>query len=160
MIDTYDYDEYVQKFDQIWKISRDELEKALPNHLLYKLDDYHAFELPEPHLKSKGPLSFLLFSYYSICQLSNPFSRKGLLNARDFHIIRQLGNVSTNQPGRNRFIYNYVVAGEALGESPNDRFDPALYLANNPDLAGLNMGLYAHFLMYAKLDRRNIEGLE
>jgi len=51
-------------------------------------------------------------------------------------------------------VEHYVQTGESKGALPRKDFDPAYYLANNPDVASRGYNLFWHYLTYGKAEGR------
>ncbi|MCK8078690.1 glycosyltransferase [Vibrio sp. 1CM2L] len=160
LISNNDYNDYVNKFNPIWKFSEEHLKQVMPEELHYKLSDYEPLGMP---VLKPGPnfiLSGVIMLMLCIFNLKFLSKKNFAIKLRDFHIIRRLGVVNTNGKLRNQVIFDYIMNGEKNGEVINSKFEAKKYLEMNPSLSKMNMGLYSHFLFYGRPQKRNCEGLE
>ena len=169
LIDHYDYDEFMNKFGNMYGYSLDDIKEIVPPVFHDRLEGWTKPIEKQPKPKKmkfgyKLVFSSFLFLALCICKFKFLHYRNFLLKLRDFHLIYYLGEVNylNKSKGIRRWlrIFDYVIEVEKSGNKINDKFDAAKYLRLNPDLAFMNMGLYYHFLFYAGSQQRNIEGMK
>ena len=163
----YDYDQFMTKFGNINNYTVSDIKEIIPPVFHNRLEGWTKPALiysTKRIFDFKLVVSAALFLALCICKFKFLHYRNFLLKLRDFHLIYYLGEVNylNKSKGIRRWlrIFDYVIEGEKLGDKINDKFDAAKYLKQNPDLVFMNMGLYPHFLFYAKYQKRNIKGME
>lgn len=56
---------------------------------------------------------------------------------------------------RNAAIIHYIIVGEKINLDPCLKFSRFRYLCNNPDLHGMKMMPFSHFILYADKENRH-----
>ncbi len=106
---------------------------------------------------------FFILSIGTICRESISFITL-LVKYRDFRIISSDSLFDINYYAslagksfahRNAAIIHYIIVGEKINLDPSLEFSRFRYLCNNPDLHGMRMMPFSHFILYADKENRH-----